>query len=333
MKGKRILLGLHEDEKAYGVFRLIDDFERAGFSVNILKTKVSENLLPFYYWEKYLKKEGSFDFLIVYPVNNEFKEDLDRENRDNEVVDFLLENQLPYLGVTVNERYDTQAIIEKVKCHFKGTELNQYSFLVTIGALQSPFDSQHYLEGYQNISFIHSLIEKITLEGGLLTVVATKEQGPVPFGEDVIYVNNIEEYKSVLNAKAFKYDIILDGCKIPRFGLLDGEEVHVEYQKFYAELEESYLPFEDKGLLSNNQVIMKFFDGYEMDVDSIDYYFENTGIHGIVSNEKDDNSKTGYKGFSKLYTRAHSLRVVSYQKIDELSQAVINECITMLERS
>ena len=333
MKGKRILLGLHEDEKAYGVFRLIDDFESAGFSVNILKTKVSENLLPFYYWEKYLTKEGSFDFLIVYPVNEEFKVDLERENRENEVVDFLLENQLPYLGVAVDERQDTQTLIEKVMGYFKGTNLNQYSFLVTTGALKSPFDSQHYLEGYQNPRLIHALIKKITLDGGLLTVVATEDQKPVPFGEDVIYVKNIEEYKSVFNAKAFKYDIILDGCKIPRFGLSDGEKVHVEYQKFYAELEESYLPFEDKGLFSNNQVIMKFFDGYEMDVDSIDYYFENTGIQGIVSNEKDDDSKTGYKGFSKLYTREHSLRVVSYQKIDELSQAVINECITMLEGS
>ena len=219
MKRKRILLALHEDEKAYGVFRLIDDFESAGFDVNILKTKVSENLLPFYYWEKYLTKEGSFDFLIVYPVNTEFEANLESENREKEVVDFLLKTQLPYLGITVDERFNTQSIIETVKCNFKSNKLNQYSFLVTVGELKSPFDSQHYLAGYQNPNFLYCLIKKITLDGGLLTVVTTENQKPIPFAEDVIYVENIEEYKSVLNAKAFKYDIILDGCKIPRFSL------------------------------------------------------------------------------------------------------------------
>ena len=333
MKRKKILFVLHEDEKAYGVFRLIDDFENASFDVSILKTKVSENLLPVYYWKKYLVNGGSFDFLIIYPINSKFKSDLESENRKNQVVDFLLENNLPYLGVTIDERFNTQSIIETVKCNFKSNKLSQYSFLVTVGGLKSPFDSQHYLAGYQNLDFLYSLIKKIILDGGLLTVITTENQELIPFAKDVIYVKNIEEYQSVLNAKAFKYDIILDGCKIPRFSLFDGEEVCVEYQKFYAELKESYLPFNDNSLLSNDQVIIKFFDGYEMDLDSVDYYFKNTSIHGIISNEMHNKSKSEYRGFSKLYTREHSLRVVFYQKIDELSQIVINKCIKMLERS
>lgn len=331
MKRKRIIIALQENNKSYGVFRLIDDFESAGFDVNILKTTVSEDLIPFYYKEKYLTSEGSFDFLIVYPINIEFEADLKNKNKKNQIVDFLFENKLPYLGITVDERFNTQLIIENLKCNFKSSRLNQYSFLVTTGGIKSPFDSQHYLAGYQNPVFLYSLIKNIVLDGGLLTVVTTEDQKSIPFAEDVIYVKNIEEYKSVLNAKSFKYDIILDGCKIPRFNLSDGEEVHVEYKKFYAELEESYLPFKDKDLLSNDQIIMKFFDGYEINIDSVDYYFENTCIHSIISNEKHNKIKTGYKGFSKLYTRGRSLRVIYYKKIDELSQAVINECITMLE--
>lgn len=333
MTRKRILLGLNEDEKAYGVFRLIDDFERAGFTVTVLKTKTSENLLPFYYWEKYLKKEGSFDFALVYPLTTVFEHEMNNENTEDELAVYLKNSQLPYYGVSVDQRYDTKALIANVKHHFKSDELSNYSFLVTLGGLTAPLDSQHYLAGYQNTALMENFIEQIALKGGILSVVATEDLRPVLFSDDVVYVKNKEEYESVLNAKAFRYDIILDGCKIPRFQLSEGEEVHVEYQKYYAELEEAYLPFQDKGLLSNNQVIMKFFDGYEMDRDSIDYYFENTGIHGIICNEKNEADPDTYKGFSKLYTRTHSLRVVSYQKLNELSEAIINECITMLEGS
>lgn len=117
---KRLLLDLRGNVDAQGILTLLNILEKEGFSPFVLRTKESEECLPFCVWEKYLIDDGGF-FDVKLIFNGE------REVSDNSL--YLTEEDLK----------EPERIACQVALAFKGDTLSGYSFLVTMGAFYEDF--------------------------------------------------------------------------------------------------------------------------------------------------------------------------------------------------
>jgi len=133
-----------------------------------------------------------------------------------------------------------------------------------------------------------------------------------------------------LNSKFFKYDFVINAINIPRFGLTKGERFKIEYQRYFAEFDEKYLPFVDVGLSSNNQLIIEVINGSIDNEDAIKYLFENSCVNIVMLSELDKSSNE-FKPFVKLINRDGSIDIIAFKENKIMYKELINELKSKIE--
>lgn len=325
MKGKKILLGLIEDRDAFLMVQLAYKLRDIGYDAYIYSSKSSDNYIPLAYLEDLLtyKKDG-WDLLVIGPGNEEdvrYKANQDLKDLiDRTEVDIILAEELD----------DLELIVEKVQVGTKGYNLHEYSFLFTLGYFNEHLTNNHYIGTYRNDKLINGLIKNLVLSGANVSIIASKNIGRVAFAEDIVYVNDKEELETVLNSKFFKYDFVINAINIPRFGLAKGERFKIEYQRYFAEFDEKYLPFVDQGLSSNNQLIIEVINGSIDNDEAIKYLFENSSVNIVMLSELDKNSNE-FKPFVKLINSDGSIDVIAFKDNILMYNELINKLKSKIE--
>lgn len=325
MKGKKILLGIIEDKEAFLMVQLAYKLRDIGYEAYIYSTKISDNYIPLAYMEDLLtyKKDG-WDLMVIGPGN----EDTIRYNTDQELKDLIETSEIDI--ILAEELDDLELIIEKIQVGTKGYNLQEYSFLFTLGYFNEHLTNNHYIGTYRNDDLIHGLIKNLVLSGANVSIIASKNIGRVAYAEDVVYVNDREELETVLNSKFFKYDFVINAINIPRFGLTKGERFKIEYQRYFAEFDEKYLPFVDEGLSSDNQLIIEVINGSIDNEDTIKYLFDNSSVNIVMLSEIDKNSNE-FKPFVKLINKDGSIDIIAFKDNKIMYNELVNELKSKIE--
>lgn len=325
MKGKKILLGIIEDKDAFLMVQLAYKLRDIGYEAYIYSTKISDNYIPLACMEDLLtyKKDG-WDLLVVGPGN----EDIIRYNSNQELNDLIDTSDIDI--IIAEELEDLELIIEKIQVGTKGYILQEYSFLFTLGYFNEHLTNNHFIGTYRNDELILGLIKHLVLLGANVSIIASKNIGRVAYAEDIIYVNDREELETVLNSKFFKYDFVINAINIPRFGLAKGERFKIEYQRYFAEFDEKYLPFVDEGLSSDNQLIIEVINGSIDNNEAIKYLFENSSVNIVMLSEIDIRSDE-FKPFVKLINRDGSIDIIAFKDNIIMYNELINELKSKIE--
>lgn len=325
MKGKKILLGIIEDKEAFLMVQLAYKLRDIGYDAYIFRTEISDNYIPLAYIEDLLtyKKDG-WDLLVIGPGN----EDKTRYNSDQALKELAESSDVDI--IIAEELDDLDLIIEKIQVGTKGYNLQEYSFLFTLGYFNEHLTNNHFIGTYRNDQLIHGLIKSLVLSGANVSIIASNNIGRVSYAEDVIYVNDRDELDTVLNSKFFKYDFVINAINIPRFGLTKGERFKIEYQRYFAEFDEKYLPFVDEGLSSNNQLIIEVINGSIDNEDAIKYLFENSCVNIVMLSEMDKESNE-FKPFIKLVNRDGSVDIIAFKDNRIMYNELINELKSKIE--
>lgn len=312
---KRLLLFISKGDASFRVISLINELKKQGFGVFIFKDEASEECIPFYYWETFFVEDKNNYDLFVHLGERDFEEEIFTPSINFDDSDLL---------------GNLEKIVFAIKRMFATKELDSFSFLVTIGFLKEYLDCNHYLavDSYKKLD--KSLIETLLLKGAHVTVLALGEKEIHPEIKEIIMVDEEEDFFSILESKRVKNDIIFNCVSIPRFGLVEGEQVKVEYNRYFAEFKEKHLPFKgDEGDLPE-QLVVHFINGLTSDGEEMDYYFQNTNINILIKSERENRRE--FKKFSKAYFKDGSFKVLSYETTEELAVRIINEAIEKVER-
>jgi hypothetical protein len=325
MKGKKILLGIIEDKEAFLMVQLAYKLRDIGYDAYIFRTEISDNYIPLAYMEDLLtyKKDG-WDLLVIGPGN----EDTMRYNPDQALKDLAESSDVDI--IIAEDLDDLDLIIEKIQVGTKGYNLQEYSFLFTLGYFNEHLTNNHFIGTYRNDQLINGLIKILVLSGANVSIIASKNIGRVAYAEDVVYVNDRDELDTVLNSKFFKYDFVINAINIPRFGLAKGERFKIEYQRYFAEFDEKYLPFIDEGLSSNNQLIIEVINGSIDNEEAIKYLFENSCVNIVMLSEIDKESNE-FKPFIKLISRDGSADIIAFRDNRIMYNELINELKSKIE--
>lgn len=335
-KGK-VLIGLLEDEKSYKAVDVIKKLKNLGYEAKIYKTDISENFIPLYYLEDMLFKEDQlFDIGIIGPFDERESKSIDL-NIKNELqgIDDLAKSLNLHLkedNMLFFENFDSlDSLVEKIDLEFKGDSLLNYSFLFTLGSFTQHLTNNHYIGVYDREGFVEKIIQYIIKEGGTVSVIASENyRGKLDYVKDTVYIKNIDEINLVLDSRIFKYDIIIDAIRIPRFGLRNDEKFRIEYQRYFAEFEEKYLPFTKEDIYSKNQLIVSLQNSFIDKKDSIYYLFDNSGVDTVILNEFAD-KEFNFKPYIKLINKDKSVDIISYKEDKMFTKELIDLLIKKLE--
>ncbi len=325
MNGHKILLGIVEDKEAFLMVQLAYKLRNIGFDAYIFRTEISDNYIPLAYMEDLLTyKQNGWDLIVIGPGN----EDVIRYNTDKALKDLVESSDVDV--IFAEELDDLELIIEEIQVRTKGYNMQEYSFLFTLGYFNEHLTNNHFIGTYRNDELVYGLIKTLVLSGANVSIIASDNIGRVGYAEDVVYVNNQDELETVLNSKFFKYDFVINAINIPRFGLTKGERFKIEYQRYFAEFDEKYLPFVDVGLSSNNQLIIEVINGSIDNEDAIKYLFENSCINIVMLSELDKSSNE-YKPFVKLINRDGSIDIIAFKDNKIMYKELINELKSKIE--
>lgn len=335
-KGK-VLIGLLENEKSYKAIDLIMKLKDLGYEAKIYKTNISENFMPPCYLEDMLFKDGQlFDLGIIGPFDDRENKSIgpDLEN-DLQDVDSLYNSLKLYLkedSILSFENFDfVDSLAKKIDLEFRAESLMNYSFLFTIGSFTQHLINNHYIGVYDRNSFVEKIIQYIIKEGGIVSIIASENyRGKLDYIEDIVYVKNIDEINIVLDSRIFKYDIIVDTIRIPRFGIKNYEKFRIEYQRYFAEFEEKYLPFTKNDIYSKNQLIVSMQNGFIDNKESIYYLFDNSRVDAVILNEFTDN-KFNFNPYVKLINKDKSVDIILHKEDKVFIKELIELLIKKLE--
>lgn len=325
MNDQKVLLGIIEDKEAFLMVQLAYKLREIGYDAYIFRTETSDNYIPLAYMEDLLtyKKDG-WDLIVIGPGNEEVL----RYNPDKGLNDLVETSDIDI--IFIEEIDDLELIIEKIQVKTKGYNMQEYSFLFTLGYFNEHLTNNHFIGTYCNDEFIYGLIKTLVLSGANVSVIASDNIGRVGYVEDVVYVNNQDELETVLNSKFFKYDFVINAINIPRFGLTKGERFKIEYQRYFAEFDEKFLPFVDIGLSSNNQLIIEVINGSIDNEDAIKYLFDNSCVNIVMLSEIDKSSNM-FKPFVKLINRDGSTEIIAFKDNKIMYKELINKLKSKIE--
>ncbi|KAF0091270.1 MAG: hypothetical protein FD141_1059 [Fusobacteria bacterium] len=325
MNGQKILLGIVEDKEAFLMVQLAYRLREIGYDAYIFRTEISDNYIPLAYMEDLLTyKINGWDLIVIGPGN----EDIFRYNSDIGLKNLVESTDIEV--IFVEELDNLELIIEKIQVKTKGYVMQEYSFLFTLGYFNEHLTNNHFIGTYRNDKLIYGLIKTLVLSGANVSIIASDNIGRVSYAEDVIYVKNQNELEIVLNSKFFKYDFVINAINIPRFGLTKGERFKIEYQRYFAEFDEKFLPFVDVGLSSNNQLIIEVINGSIDNEDAIKYLFENSCVNLVMLSEI-DKSNNDFKPFVKLINRDGSADIIAFKDNKIMYKELINELKAKIE--
>ncbi len=325
MIGRKILLGIIEDKEAYQMVELAYKLRKIGYDAFILKTQTSDDYIPLACLDELSTAEDlDWDLIVVGPV----RDDLNKYKFDKKLLDLVDLNEKN--TIFIKDFDNLELIIEKIQVGIKGNKMMEYSFLFTLGYFDEHLTNNHFIGTYNNDDLVYGLIKSLVLAGANVSVIASDNIERVPYVDDVIYVKDIDDLIVVLNSKYFKYDFVIDAINIPRFGLRKGERFKIEYQRYFAEFEEKYLPFIDKDLSSDNQLIIEVINGLIDNEDAIKYLFENTGVNIVMLSEI-SKSTNGFKPFVKLINKEGDVDIIAFKDNKILYEELINELKTKIE--
>lgn len=325
MNGQKILLGIVEDKEAFLMVQLAYKLRDIGYEAYIFRTEISDNYIPLAYMEDLLTyKTDGWDLIVIGPGN----EAITRYNLDQRLNDLVESTDI---NIIFTEEFDNlELIIEKIQVGTKGYNMQEYSFLFTLGYFNEHLTNNHFIGTYRNDELVYGLIKTLVLSGANISIIASDNIGRVGYAEDVIYVKNQDELETVLNSKFFKYDFVINAINIPRFGLTKGERFKIEYQRYFAEFDEKYLPFVDIGLSSDNQLIIEVINGSIDNEDAIKYLFENSCVNIVMLSEIDKTSNE-YKPFVKLINRDGSTEIIAFKDNKIMYKELISELKSKIE--
>lgn len=326
MEQRKILLGIREDARGYRMVDLAYRLRDLGHYAKVLRTEISENYVPLSCIDDLFEEEEQhFDLCVISPSDGRpFRTD----DRTDELAGYLLGRNIPVL--CMDEWDDAQQIEETIQVELKGSSLEGYSFLVTLGLFHEHLTTSHYIGVYGRDELILALIREIALEGGFVSVIAGKGVPRIPYASEVLQVDNVEEYKLALDSRVFRFDVVLDAIRIPRFGLAKGERFKIEYQRYFAEFAETHLPFEEEGSCSDNQLVVEVINGRDDNPESIRYLFDNSRV-GLVMQSEIDRETGGYKPFVKLIARDGSVEAIAYKEEALFCRTLLKEFLAKLE--
>lgn len=325
MNGQKILLGILEDKEAFLMVQLAYRLREIGYDAYIFRTEISDNYIPLAYMEDLLTyKINGWDLIVIGPGN----EDILRCNSDLGLKDLVESTDIEVIFV---EKLDyLELIIEKIQVKTKGYNMQEYSFLFTLGYFNEHLTNNHFIGTYRNDELVYGLIKTLVLSGANVSIIASDNIGRVNYADDIVYVKDQNELETVLNSKFFKYDFVINAINIPRFGLTKGERFKIEYQRYFAEFDEKYLPFVDVGLSSNNQLIIEVINGSIDNEDAIKYLFENSCVNLVMLSEI-DKSNNDFKPFVKLINRDGSADIIAFKDNKIMYKELINELKAKIE--
>lgn len=325
MNGQKILLGIVEDKEAFLIVELAYKLRDIGYEAYVLRTEISDNYIPLAYMEDLLTyKTDGWDLIVIGPGN----EAIARYNLDQRLNDLVESTDI---NIIFTEEFDNlELIIEKIQVGTKGYNMQEYSFLFTLGYFNEHLTNNHFIGTYSNDELVYGLIKTLVLSGANVSIIASDNIGRVGYAEDVIYVKNQDELETVLNSKFFKYDFVINTINIPRFGLTKGERFKIEYQRYFAEFDEKYLPFVDIGLSSDNQLIIEVINGSIDNEDAIKYLFENSCVNIVMLSEIDKTSNE-FKPFVKLINRDGSTEIIAFKDNKIMYKEIISELKSKIE--
>lgn len=327
MDMKHVLIGINENKLSYRFLEVQARLRALGYYVKILKTAVSENHVPLALIDDvFEEEEQEFDLCLVGPMDPLESQDL--FNLDEELADFLRNSSMKI--IYADSVQDTELLVEKVQYELRDQSLDAYSFLFTIGQFEEHLTNNQFVGVYDNSAFVEPLLKAVALKGAHISVIASKSVGRIPFGNDVVYVEDKDELLTVLASKSFKYDFIINAIEVPRFSLAKGERFKVEYQRYFAEFRESYLPFQDEEPGQDNQLIVEVQSGHFDNPTSVLYLFENSKVDVVLQREFDREAK-GYKPYVKLINKDKSIDIITYKREELLYDELILELIRKLE--
>ncbi len=325
MIGRKILLGIIEDKEAYRMVELTYRLRKLGYEAYILKTQISDNYIPLAFIDEISINEATdIDLLVIGPYSDQSK----KCNMDSELLDFVESDKKEILYV---ENLDNlELIIEKIQVVTKGNNMIEYSFLFTLGYFNEHLTNNHFIGTYNNDELILGLIKNLILSGANVDVIASNNIKVIPYVENIIFVKDIDELETVLNSKYFKYDFVINTMNVPRFGIRKGEHFKTEYQRYFAEFEEKYLPFLEKDLSSDNQLIVEVINGLIENEDYIKYLFDNTGVNLVLLNELNITTMQ-YKPFIKLISKNGDIDIISFKDNILMYEELVNEFKAKIE--
>lgn len=325
MEVPKILLGVKSGADAYHLLDVYRCLSLKGYYVRFLKTAVSEEYVPLAYLEEvFEEEEQDFDLMLIGPIREH--EEASLGDLDQELQEYvrLKEMKVGYLhqGNLVDEA------LAAVELQSANGTMNGYSVLVTIGSLTEHLTNQHKIEVYSNDEMVRGLIRGLALRGSAVSVIASPEVGPVPYASDIVQVENKEELMTILASRSFRYDVVIHGMGVPRFSLAPGERFKVEYQRYFAEFKESFLPFPDNGECPAHQLLFEVQSGFYDNPSAIGYLFENTCLSGILQQEQESPGGP-YKPYVRLVLRDGSTQAFGFRHneliLDELTDTIIKK--------
>ncbi|MDD2371726.1 MAG: hypothetical protein PHQ32_07000 [Firmicutes bacterium] len=327
MIGRKILLGIIEDKEAYLMVELAYKLRKIGYDSYIYKTSTSDDYIPLACLDELsTMDELDWDLIVIGPN----RKDLNKYKLDEELLNLIELNKNKIIFFEDFNNLDL--IIEKIQVGTKGNKMSEYSFLFTLGYFNEFLTNNHYIGTYKNDELINGLIKSLILAGANVSVIASANIDKVPFikNEDIVFVKNKEELEVVLNSKYFKYDFVIDAINIPRFGLRKDERFKIEYKRYFAEFDEKYLPFADKDLSSNNQLIIEVINGIIDNEDAIKYLFDNTGVNIVMLSEI-NKSTNGFKPFVKLINKEGDIDIIAFKDNKILYEELLTELKAKIE--
>ena len=327
MVNKGVLLGLRDHEHAYRMLDILFRLKAEGYDAKILPTRTSESVVPLYLMDRvFVDDEVDFDVCIIGPFDS--VAEWEASSLDPELREYIDGKRLPLL-YAMNPIQPT-FILEQIRCMDRKDELASFSFLFTLGHFHEHLTSNHYIGTYENDALLLRMIQRILESGGTVSIIASEDFGPVPYGADVVYVSDRKEYLGVLSSKAIRYDVVVDGMRIPRFGLTEGERFRVEYQRYFAEFKEKWLPFQSEEPCPTHQLLVEVSNGYLDNMDSISYLFDNTCANIIMHSDK-ESTGVGYKPYVKLIDRNGKTDIFAFRSDEILVEELLESFIKKLE--
>lgn len=327
MVTKGVLLGLRVHEHAYRMLDILFHLRAEGYDAKILPSSTSESVVPFYLMDQvFVDDEVDFDVCIIGPYDS--VNEWEATTLDPELHEYLNGKRLPLLYAM--NPIQPSFILEQVRYMERVGALASYSFLFTLGHFHEHLTTNHYIGTYENDALLLRMIQGILESGGTVSIIASEDFGPVPYGTDVVYVSDRKEYLGVLSSKAIRYDVVVNGMRIPRFGLAEGERFRIEYQRYFAEFKEKWLPFQSEEPCPTHQLLVEVSNGYLDNIDSISYLFDNTCASIVMHSDK-DSTEAGYKPYVKLIDRDGTTDIFAFRSEEILVDELLESFIRKLE--
>lgn len=333
-----ILIGLVDGQGSYKVLELLFKLNKEGYKTKVLRTECSENNIPLKYLDDVFAEEGQiFDYGLIGPLpdeqsyNYDFNgEEIDPNQLKLDLLKYLDQEKSKIFRIDNFDNIDV--LLKKISLEFKVSSLDKYSFLFTVGSFKEHLTNNHYIGVYERKGFIESLIEYTIKEGANVSIIASRNyQDRLAYFDDVVYVDDIDELNLVLDSRIFKYDIIVDAIRIPRFALRKDEKFKIEYQRYFAEFEEKYLPFTNEEIYSKNQIIISVQNGFLDNKEAIFYLFDNSGVDLVVLNEYAD-KKYNFKPFVKIINKDKSVDMLAYKDDNAFTKELVKLFIEKLNK-